>query len=85
MSLSISTAAQLPWRVLIFSRLEDNVSSCLVTVPESMPSTKLASANHLSSSAGDHKGDIQMSEKKYRAVSFQLPEDVVEIYEELQR
>ncbi|MBL8072554.1 MAG: hypothetical protein JNM35_15825, partial [Nitrospira sp.] len=26
-----------------------------------------------------------MSEKKYRAVSFQLPEDVVEIYEELQR
>ena len=26
-----------------------------------------------------------MSEKKYRIVSFQLPEDVVEIYEELQR
>ncbi len=26
-----------------------------------------------------------MSVKKYRAVSFQLPEDMVEIYEELQR
>ncbi len=26
-----------------------------------------------------------MSEKKYRTVSFHLPKDVVEIYEELQR